>query len=72
MRLLGQFKLFFFFFYEKILHAQKEQKEQKAQKALKALTAEKSIKINKGHKDTHAKAQNANKRISDYFPLRCF
>ena len=72
MRLLGQFKLFFFFFYEKILHAQKEQKEQKAQKALKALTAEKSIKINKGHKDTQAKAQNANKRISDYFPLRCF
>ena len=24
------------------------------------------------HKDTQAKAQNANKRISDYFPLRCF
>ena len=75
MRLLGQFKLFIFFFYEKILHAQKEQKEQKAQKALKALKAlkaQKSIKINKGHKDTQAKAQNANKRISDYFPLRCF
>ena len=54
------------------MHAQKEQKEQKAQKALKALTAEKSIKVNKGHKDTQAKAQNANKRISDYFPLRCF
>ena len=54
------------------MHAQKEQKEQKAQKALKALTAEKSIKINKGHKDTQVKAQNANKRISDYFPLRCF
>ena len=69
MRLLGQFKLFFFFFYEKILHAQKEQK---AKKALKALKAQKSIKINKGHKDTQAKAQNANKRISDYFPLRCF
>ena len=68
MRLLGQFKLFFFF-YEKILHAQKEQK---AQKALKALKAQKSRKINKGHKDTQAKAQNANKRISDYFPLRCF
>ena len=72
MRLLGQFKLFFFFFYEKILHAQKEQKAQKALKALKALKAQKSIKINKGHKDTQAKAQNANKRISDYFPLRCF
>ena len=25
-----------------------------------------------GHKDTQAKTQNANKRISDYFPLRCF
>ena len=44
MRLLGQFySLFIFFFYEKILHAQKapkstkeHQKEQKAQKAPKA------------------------------------
>ena len=33
---------FLLFFYEKILHAQKEQKEQKAQKALKALKAQKT------------------------------
>ena len=26
----------------------------------------------KRHKDTQAKAKKANKRISDYFPLRCF
>ena len=32
----------------------------------------KSTKSTKRHKDTQTKAQNANKRISDYFPLRCF
>ena len=32
----------------------------------------KSTKSTKRHKYTRAKAQNANKRISDYFPLRCF
>ena len=47
----------FFFFYEKILHAQK---------------APKNTKSTKTHKDTQATAQNANRRISDYFPLRCF
>ena len=45
------------FFYENILHAQK------ALKALKAL---------KGTKTLGQKHKNANKRISDYFPLRCF
>ena len=42
---------------EKISHTQK------AQKALKAL---------KGTKTLRQKHKNANKRISDYFPLRCF
>ena len=32
----------------------------------------KSTKSTKKHKDTQAKAQNVNKRISDFFPLRCF
>ena len=32
----------------------------------------KSTKITKMHKDTQAKAQNTNKGISDFFPLRCF
>ena len=31
-----------------------------------------STKITKMHKDTQAKAQNTNKGISDFFPLRCF
>ena len=46
-----------FFFFEKISHAQK------AQKASKAL---------KGTKTLRQKHKNANKRINDYFPLRCF
>ena len=46
-----------FFFCEKISHAQK------AQKASKAL---------KGTKTLRQKHKNANKRINDYFPLRCF
>ena len=59
MRLLGSFKLFFFFTKRFRMH----KKHQKAQKAPKST---------KRHKDTQAKAQNANKRISDYFPLTCF
>ena len=45
------------FFCEKISH------EPKALKALKAL---------KGIKTPRQKHKNANKQISDYFPLRCF
>ena len=48
------------FFYEKISHAQK------APKALKA------PKTPKGTKIPRQKHKNANKRISDYFPLGCF
>ena len=48
------------FFYEKISHASKAQKSNK------------STKSTKRHKDTQAKAQHLNKRINDYFPLRCF
>ena len=32
----------------------------------------KSTKSIKRHKGTQAQAQNANKQVSDYFPLRCF
>ena len=45
------------FFYKKISQAQKSTK---------------STKSTKRHKDTQGKAQNAYKRISDYFPLRWF
>ena len=38
----------------------------------KSTKSTKSIKGTKQHKDTWAKARNANKQISDYFPLRCF
>ena len=48
---------FLFLFYKKILHALK------AQKAPKAL---------KGTKTLRQKHKNANKQISDYFPLTCF
>ena len=47
------------FFYEKISHAQKAPK---APKALKAL---------KGTNTPRQKHKNANKQISDFFPLRC-
>ena len=53
----------FFLFYEKISRAQKLKKPKKAQK---------STKSSKRHKDAQAKAQNANKSISDCFPPRCF
>ena len=59
----------FSFFYEKIPLAQKAQK---ALKALKCTKSTKSTKITKRYKDTQVKEQNANERISDYFPLRCF
>ena len=59
MRLSGQFQTFFFFTKRFRTH----KKYQKAQKAPKST---------KRHKDTQAKAQNANKQISDYFPLTCF
>ena len=39
-------------------------------KALKAQKSTKSTKSTKRHKDTQAKAQNSNKRISDYFPFK--
>ena len=38
----------------------------------KSTKSTKNSKSTKRHKDTRAVAQNANKRISDYFPLRCF
>ena len=53
----------FFFFYKKISYALK------AQKALKSLKAPKALK---GTKTLRQKHKNANKRISDYVPLRCF
>ena len=46
-----------FFFYEKILHALRAPKPPKAPKAQKA---------------PRQKHKNASKRISDFFPLRCF
>ena len=45
------------FFYEKISHAQKAPKAPKVLKCTKTL---------------RQKHKNANKRIRDYFPLRCF
>ena len=54
---------FLFSFYEKILHAQKAQKAPKSTKSTNSA---------KRHKDTQAKTQNGNKRISDCFSLRCF
>ena len=57
---------FFFFFYEKTLHSPK------APKALKALQALQALKASKAQKRNQAKAQHANKRISDFFLLRCF
>ena len=42
------------------------------QKDLAGAKSTKSTKSTKRHKETQAKAQNANKRISDYFSLRCF
>ena len=56
----GSFKLFF---YEKISQASK------GQKALKAVKAQKALE---GTKALGQKHKNANKRISAYFPLRCF
>ena len=56
MRSLGQFQTFFFF-------TERSHIQQKAQKHKK----------HKNHKDaTEQKHKNANKRISDFFPLRCF
>ena len=43
--------------------------QKKHQKAPKSTKSDKSTKM---PKDTQPKAQNVNKRISDYFPLRCF
>ena len=54
---LNFFLLLLFFFYKKVLHALK------ALKPLKAL---------KGTKTLRQKHKNANKRISDYFPRRCY
>ena len=43
-------------------------------KSTKSNKSTRSTKSTKRHKDTRAKAQNrkiANKRVSDFFPLRC-
>ena len=53
------------FFYEKISHAQK------APKAPKTLKASKALKALKGTNTPRKKHKNANKQISDFFPLRC-
>ena len=55
-----------FIFYEKILHALK------ALKALKEQKSRKAPKALKGTKTLRQKHKNANKRISNYFPFRCF
>ena len=59
MRLLGQLQTFYFF-YEKILHA------------LKALKAQKALEALSSTNTPGQKHKNANKQISDCFPLRCF
>ena len=59
----------FTFFYEKILHAQKSTKSTKSIKSTKRkqVTCTQTLFTRiKKHK------KHANKRISDYFPLRCF
>ena len=38
----------------------------------KSTKSTKRTKTNKRHKDTQVKVQNANKRVSDYFPLDVF
>ena len=64
MRLLRQFKLCIFFFLQKDLVCTKStKKHEEVLKALKALN---------GTKTLGQKHKNANKRISEYFPLRCF
>ena len=60
-----------FFFYKKILHAPKAPKASKASKAQKSPKSIKSTKKHQKHKK-HKKHINANKRISDFFHLRCF
>ena len=50
------------FFYEKILHAQKPQKSEKAQKTQRTQKAQ----------DARKNDKNANKRITDFFPLDIF
>ena len=57
---------FFFFFYKNILHTPKAQKAQKAQKSQKAQ------RRNREKHKKHKKHKSANKRISDFFLLRCF
>ena len=69
---------FYLFFTNRFCMHKKHQKVLKAPNTLKTLKATKSTKSTKNtkstkrHKDTQAKAQNTNKWISDYFPLRCF
>ena len=60
MRLLRAILNFSLFFLQKHLAGAKSTKSTR------------STKSTKRHKETQAKAQNANKRISDYFFLRCF
>ena len=38
----------------------------------KILHAPKALKVLKAQKHNQAKAQNANKRVSNFFPLKCF
>ena len=64
MRLLEQFQTFHFF-YDKTLRAKKAQK---AYKALKITKSTKSIKT----QPSKSNRVTANKRISNFFYLRCF
>ena len=56
---------FFFFFTKDFAHT-------KSTKNIKSIKSTKSTKSTKRHKDARAKAQNANKEISDYFPFDVF
>ena len=70
MRSSGQFQNFLLlFFFTEIFYTHK--KAQKAQRWNQA-KAEKSQKRQKVQRRNEAKAQIANKRISYFFPLRCF
>ena len=60
-----------FFFYRKTLHAPKVPKASKASKAQKSTKSTKRTKKHQKHKK-HKKHINANKQISDFFPLRYF
>ena len=56
----------------KITKRHKDNQTKAQKRELHAPKSTKSTKSTKKHKDTQAKTQNANKRISEYFLLRCF